>query len=132
VCYPRTQEGHHRLGPDGKPLPSAADDALLADSLIGHQLELKRQISTWLKDGETLRTMSRGFHLSLSMEQVESLLQALNDIRVASWVELGRPDSAVSATETLDEHTTPHLLAMEVTGHFQMVLIASLEAPNSD
>jgi hypothetical protein len=43
---------------------------------------------------------------------------------VGSWVALGSPEGRV---QTVDEKTAPYLWAMEMSGFFQMNLLAAVE-----
>jgi hypothetical protein len=63
------------------------------------------------------------WRLVLSPADVEWLLQILNDIRVGSWLMLGSPEEEL---EVLSEKNAPHLLAMHMSGHFQMELLEAL------
>ena len=57
---------------------------------------------------------------------MEWLLQALNDIRVGSWLALGSPDGPVEILAALTDKTAPDFWAMEISGHFQAVLLAAV------
>jgi hypothetical protein len=66
--------------------------------------------------------------LSLKISEAEWLLQVLNDIRVGSWLRLGSPDRTEEFMAALSEQTAPYFWAMEVSGHFQMVLVHALSS----
>jgi len=64
-----------------------------------------------------------GFHLRLSVAQMDWLLQVLNEVRVGLWVKAGRPEQPRSMV--LGGHLEP-ALTMELCAHFQMVLLGAL------
>jgi hypothetical protein len=125
--FPLLPAAHQRLSkaPDA---PKAAEhQKLLEEALTAHRQEVKRQVLALLEknlhpiEGET------GFRLSLEGHQVECLLQAVNDVRVGSWVRLGSPDPKATAKMELNAENAPCFWAMEVCGFFESVLLSAVE-----
>ena len=56
--------------------------------------------------------------------EVEWLLQVLNDVRVGSWLALGEPERGQEPAVTAQN--ARYLLALELCGLFQSVLLAAL------
>lgn len=127
--YPLVPAAHHSLSKDGK--GPAADDnqRLLEEALADQRRENRRQVLAMLSEPQRFIETKSGFELALAPEQIEWLLQVLNDVRVGSWLALGEPEQG-EAPE-LTEENAKYLLAMELCGLFESVLLAALGVSES-
>lgn len=122
--YPRIPPAHHRLSKSAKIPDQEASQRLLDEALAEQRTETKKQLQTLLADPRRFQKTAAGARLCLTPAEVEWLLQVLNDIRVGSWVMLGSPGEKF---QPLNERTTPHVWAMEMSGYFQSQLLQVLE-----
>jgi hypothetical protein len=123
--YPCVPAAHARLTLKA-PLPDAeANQLLLEEALVAHRETVRRQLVLMFEDPAKFRQQTKKAILRLSEGEVEFLLQALNDIRVGSWIQLGNPEWLPDPSET-DERGAPHAWAMHVVGHFQSQLLNGL------
>ena len=80
-------------------------------------------------DPAQLKETSRGLELTLAPTQMEWLLQVLNDVRVGSWLTLGKPEEGEAPV--FKERAGIYWVAMEVCGIYQSVLLSALGAEQS-
>lgn len=120
--YPRIPPAHHKLSKNSKLDPSSQH--LLDEALAEQRSEHRRQVSALVTQAGRWKEHQSGWRLMLAPSELEWLLQVLNDIRVGSWVLVGCPEKQV---QVIDEHTAPHLWAMEIAGSFEMALLHVLE-----
>lgn len=123
ALYPLVPASHHRLTKN--PAAQSTDNQhLLAEALAERRTLHRRQLTAWLAAPGRFEQRSNGIHLTIPVADLELLLQALNDVRVGSWLALGEPD------ETQPPEITPenfrYAVALEVAGAFQSVLLAAL------
>ena len=121
--YPLIPASHHQLS---KSAHRPEDQQLLEESLAAQRKKNRQRIQTLLRAKSRFEENAHGFRLSLSSAQMDWLLQALNDVRVGSWLILGSPESPEETFAVLNEKTAPYFWAMEVAGDFQMTLIKAL------
>ena len=119
--YPVIPAAHQRLSKsEDRPEDQKLLDAALAEQRAHNKKQLLVMMSSLFRKGKT------GWRFTVSAAQMEWLLQALNDIRVGSWLALGSPDGPVEILAALNDKTAPDFWAMEVSGHFQAVLLAAV------
>lgn len=131
ALYPLVPVAHHRLAGPDSPAHSDENQRLLEESLAEQRQENRRQVRALLNQPQRFRATPDGFQLALAPADVEWLLQVLNDVRVGSWLALGEPESGEEPK--LTEQNAGSLLALEVCGRFQSLLLAALgvrEAPD--
>lgn len=104
-----------------------------ANELLAEAMRDKRQeLSTWLSqrlhEGGLLNAKGKEWRLVLESDDVENLLQVLNELRVSSWVKLGKPQDldAVSPSAEAAFAAAPLHALMMLAGQFQMVLVQAL------
>lgn len=124
-CVPPAHQPASRTGAVPEPEET---QRLLDEALAEQRAENRQLLQGLLADPQRYQVTTTGCRLTLSPGDLEWLLQILNDIRVGSWVQLGAPEEKL---ESLDETTAPHYWAMEMSGLFQMQLLAALEHPES-
>jgi hypothetical protein len=121
--YPRIPAAHHRLSRSEE---RPEDQQLLESALAAQRQELQKHVRALLRNKNTFCDQPPGCLLSLKAGEMEWLLQALNDVRVGSWLALGSPDNLPQAGAALTQKTAPHFLAMEIAGHFQMAFLTAM------
>jgi len=125
--YPCIPPAHQPLSKSGKLPQAESNQHLLDEALAEQRAENRRQISVFLSDPQRIVPVDKptddGFRLSLSPAEIEWLLQILNDVRVGSWIQLGSPEEPKLV---LNAKTMQQVWAMEVSGHFQMQLLAAV------
>lgn len=102
------------------------DQQLLEESLNEQRKQNRLEIQKMLKAKSRFRENKKGFRFSLKAEQVESLLQVLNDLRVGSWLMLGSPDGLEQTIAALDENNTQYFWTMELATEFQVALLNAM------
>jgi hypothetical protein len=121
--YPLVPDSHHRLS---RQTAVSVDEnqRLLEQSLAEQRGENRRQVLALLNEPGRFRETQTGFELTLTPAETEWLLQVLNDVRVGSWLALGEPEP--DEEPEVNEENAKYLLAMELCGLFQSVLLAAL------
>lgn len=124
--YP-LQSGHAaRLSHETGPRWEEANQ-LLAEASKEQKTELAAWVARRLTEGEAFVASGASWRLVLEGGDVERLLQVLNELRIGSWIKLGRPEDldAVDPDDTAVAMAPLHWLLV-LTGQFQMVLIHAL------
>ncbi len=120
AAYPRSSQA-----PD--PAERADSQKLLEEALATQRQENKMQLHALLNEPKRFQETRDGYRLTLSIQQVEWLLQVLNDVRVGSWLKAGSPDEKKGKPIKINLNTASCLWAMEVCGAFQMALLDALD-----
>lgn len=121
--YPLLNPDYHRLSqkPDPRIGPG---QKMLEDAMSEQHRRIKSEISAMM---EPLQEKHPGqISLRLDGGQLERFLRALNDVRVGSWVRLGKPDIENRAALQMDENNAPFFQVMEVSGYFEMEILEAL------
>ena len=121
--YPLLNPDYHRLShqPDSRLVPG---QKMLEDAMAAQHSRIKdeiRAITDQLQEKHPDQ-----ISLRLDGEQLERFLRALNDVRVGSWVRLGKPDTEHRESFQIDENNAPFFQAMEVSGYFEMEVLEAL------
>lgn len=125
--YPLLNPDHHRLTKGrSKTKELVESQALLVEAMTEQKAAGKKAVTEFLRD-ENWPRVSHAFHLTLIAEEMEWFLQVLNDVRVGSWVKLGKPDPEHGIQPELKMENLTYLRAMELSGLFQSVLLAALK-----
>jgi hypothetical protein len=122
--YPLVPAAHHRLSRNGQGAAADENQRLLDEALAEQRAENRRRIQAMLNAPHRFREAQAGFELTLAPAEVEWLLQVLNDVRVGSWLALGEPEP--DETPALTEQNAKYVLAMELCGLFESVLLSAL------
>ena len=120
--YPCITTSRHS-GPAGGPDSS---QNLLEEYLSEQRLENKQRLRAFLASRGQFEMTDKAWHFSVSIAELEWLLQILNDVRVGSWMLLGSPDKELE-WESLEQPTARHFWAMEAAGHFEMQILFALK-----
>jgi hypothetical protein len=119
--YPLVPASHHRLTKAAA--QSDENQRLLEESLAEQRTENRRHVEALLNTPGRWKPSGKKFLLKVQFAEMEWLLQALNDVRVGSWIALGEPD------DTKPPQLTPenfrYLVTMEVCGAFESLLLAA-------
>lgn len=124
--YPLIPETHQRLTRSGDSV-SEDNQEMLREALAEQRKENKRQLDTMLAEPDRFKRVKSGFHLTLSGEQIEWLLQVVNDIRVGSWILLGEPDETHGGEMVLSEQNLQYFWSMELAGQFEAFLLRAVD-----
>ncbi|MGE4179381.1 MAG: hypothetical protein AB7J34_06110 [Limisphaerales bacterium] len=124
--YPIQSEATQRLSKGADPRLEEADK-WLAEARKEQRSELSGWLSRRLCQGAAFVPAGSGWKLVLDGADVERLLQVLNELRVGSWLKLGRPeDLDFLAPDDEAIALAPLHGLMLLTGEFEMVLIRAM------
>jgi hypothetical protein len=90
--YPLLAPEHFRLTRSSESDLKPEDQQLLTESITTTQQDHRKRVRRLLAEPRWTIRPKQGIRLTLSLDEVELLLQVLNDVRVGSWVRLGCPD----------------------------------------
>ncbi len=113
-----------RRTPDRMPSAAAAD---LAAALAARRREALEAARGWL--AEAGRWEPAGDDLlrwRLGIDEADTLLRIVNQLRMAAWERLGCPDFEHGEVPAIDETTLPSLWMLQVTDRLLGVLIAAV------
>lgn len=114
----------------GKLPRGAADDFVAAvqkSQLAGREF-LRR---VFQPDGDHLQASAaeaKGYGLTLTRPEMERLLQALNDIKLAHWEALGYPEGGAHSEDEVPPEGLPSVLIMDLINQVQMLLLSAISA----
>jgi len=124
--YPLLDSSHHQIS---KSSDTEADQQLLEESMAEQRSDHKTKLDHFLRDAGRFAEDSPGlFRFTLSPDQAQWLLQVLNELRVGSWIKLGRPDLTLARQRPLNKQDSRHVMTMEISGYFQMALLEAFDA----
>ena len=88
------------------------------------QQEHKKKLGQLFSNKQRLfKDGKHGVLLTLTGEQMEWMLRVLNEIRVGSWVRLGRPEMDTARKTHPTGAQARLFMAMELSGYFQSTLL---------
>jgi hypothetical protein len=125
--YPMLDSGFHQISRGERP-QKKAEQQWLEEAMAEQRKEHKKKLDQFFGDeGRFFKMAKSEVRLTLNPEQMEWMLRVLNEIRVGSWVQLGRPElHAVRKTGATSQHASS-VAAMELSGYFQMVLLEAFQ-----
>jgi hypothetical protein len=123
--YPMLEASFQPLSKNPTPAVANADPEL-KEALAAQKEENKKFLAKLFGEGSGFTAIGKDFHLQLSAEQVEMLLQVLNDIRVGCWRNLGSPDYHKEHALAPTEENLRQLQVMELCGLFEGQLLEAL------
>lgn len=118
--YPLVPAAHYRLSKSRQIPKPDENQQLLEESLAAQRKENRKQIENLLNDANRFTETESGSRASFSRVEVECLLQALNDVRVGSWLGLGSPAEPMVIQQGMSPETARQLLIMDAAGFFEM------------
>lgn len=116
------QAGSAKPGPEH----DAECERLLREALAEQRAINKKRVETWLCDPGRFTKSEDGLCFTLERTDAEWFLQALNDVRVGMWLNLGQPESGQIDDENVTPEQMPLWIAMEMAGYFQMNVLEAL------
>jgi hypothetical protein len=121
--YPMLRAGYHKLSRNPKTTGHAAQDWL--DEVMEQQRqEHKKRLAQFFANDQRFFKESPGeLRFTLTGEQMEWMLRVLNEIRVGSWVRLGRPEMETARKLRMTSAQSRLFAAMELSGYFQSNLL---------
>jgi hypothetical protein len=127
--YPLIPPSYHRLsrGTDGT--RATPDQQLLDDAVATQKAENRRRWQVALREPGRFRPAGPDHVLRLGAEELEWFLQLLNDIRVGSWLKLGRPGPGQDLPADPSRADLRHAVAMQFCGFLQSQLLQALHPP---
>ena len=121
--YPMLDGDYHRLSR----APQAAGDAeqeWLEEAMNQQRIEHRKRLELFFKhDQRFFKNGAEHLRLTLTAEQMEWLLRVLNDVRVGSWVRLGRPEMESCRMLAQNEQKARYVASMELSGYFVSALL---------
>ena len=125
--YPILDASYHQFS-KGKESVNQAEQKLLEEEMAAQRKDHKKKLDQFL-DGEQrfLLESPDTFRFTITPEQSEWLLQVLNEVRVGSWVRLGRPEMEAARKLVLKKDKAIYFAAMEMSGYFQMALLEAFK-----
>lgn len=124
--YPMLPADYHRITRQADAQPLAGAQELLEQSMASREAEQKRYLAEFLGRRDRLHRHGTEFHVRLTADDMERLLQLLNDVRVGSWVRLGCRADPDEGSETADTREALLREAMRVCAWMQMLLLEAL------
>ena len=121
--YPLLDPGYHQLSRHSKTAANAEQEWLEEAMAQQRQDHKKRLDQFFNNEARYFRDDKDDQRFAVSREQMEWLLRVLNEIRVGSWVRLGRPEMEAARKVRLTTEQTRFLASMELSGYFQSVLL---------
>ena len=126
--YPLIPPTYSRFGQTAQGKPDETQ-RLLEETLAAQRAENRKAVHAMLNAPARFRQTEHGFQFTLTAAELEWLLQVFNDIRVGSWIALGSPEEDEEPEP--DETNAGYILAQEVCGHIETVLLAATGEPES-
>ena len=100
-----------------------ADTELLRTNLEDLTATNQKRLHEWLHNPATFTQSGDHGNLTIQASDRDWLLQILNDLRVGSWQQLGRPDTTAINELELGAKNFRALWCMELTGLLQSFLL---------
>ncbi len=121
--YPVLEADYHQITRNRK-IAAKAEQQLLEDSMAQQRKEHRRKLDQFLAASRRFIPESHDqYRFIVTAEQCEWLLQILNEVRVGSWVKLGRPEMENAPKLAVNQWQARFVAAVEMTGYFQMTLL---------
>jgi len=121
--YPQLPASYHRLSRNPQTTGNA-EQQWLEEAMEKEQQDHQKKLGHFFSNDRRYFKDSQGdFLFSLTGEQMEWLLRVLNEIRVGSWVRLGRPEMDAVRKLRLAGAQARLFSAMELSGYFQTNLL---------
>lgn len=125
--YPLVPSSHHRITRNTEEAKMKSMQTLLEDAMAERRQETNKHLQAMLDDEARFQAAKSGFRFFLNPQQAEWLLEALNDVRVGSWLILGEPDVEKRNPVNPTEINAHYLWAMELCAYFQANVLAALD-----
>lgn len=100
----------------------AESQELLREAMAAQREENRKRVAAFLGENNWEQHGAR-MRVKMTGDEIEWILQVLNDIRVGSWVILGKPDHEKGEMPEVTLDKMPYAGALEVCGYFQMAFL---------
>jgi hypothetical protein len=121
--YPLLDASYHQLSRNPK-TTGKADQEWLEEAMEQQQQDHKKKLGQFFNNDRRFFKDGPGdLRFTLTGEQMEWLLRVLNEIRVGSWVRLGRPEMDTARKTHPTGAQARLFMAMELSGYFQSTLL---------
>ena len=124
-CFPLTPLAHYRIAREADPGQRSGAQPLLEEAMAAHQQTLRQHVQDLLVSGRRFTGDGDKYLLTLQGEEIEWLLQALNDVRIGCWIQMGSP--AEGRPRAMDKIQAGYYLLMETALMFEDVLLHALD-----
>lgn len=124
--YPLIDSSYFELSKSVDPEEIGEDRRLLEETLATEKLETKRWLKSLLVNPDRSDETKIGWVIRLNEEEAERLLQVLNELRVGSWIALGRPDDYSLEGVELNQETAAALYILQISTGFEHQLLMAL------
>jgi hypothetical protein len=125
--FPFIPQSYHRANTRHAQTPDEESAALLEEALQEQRRHAVEWLRTILAKARPIAGTKTAVQLPLDPPELECLLQALNDVRVGSWVRLGSPDPRKAQPKELTPETFRLLQLLGLSERFQMPLLQALQ-----
>lgn len=125
--FPLVNSAHHQITRHAQSPQLDEAQKLLEESLAEQREETRKHLLEMMHAKDRFVPHESGFRLTLDHAEIETLLQALNDVRVGSWIAVGSPNYGEEKDIPLNTLTLRHLWTLEVSGFFQSRILEALE-----
>ncbi len=124
--YPLLDASYHQLSRNPK-TTGQAEQQWLEEAMEQQRQDHKKKLGQLFNNDRRFFKEGKGDLLfTLTGEQMEWMLRVLNEIRVGSWVRLGRPEMDTARQLNLTSEKARFLASMELSGYFQAALLEAL------
>ena len=120
--FPFTKTAPVKISRTDKHPKARERENLLNESLAEHRKELKRSAQDLIHP-DKLKQQEKGWLMTLSLEERETMLQILNDIRVGSWRALGEPEDLHTKAPQPGAQEPVYRSLMDLAGYFECGLL---------
>jgi hypothetical protein len=121
--YPLLDPSYHQLSRKPK-TTGRADQEWLEEAMDQQRQDHKKKLGQLFRNPQGFfKPAHHGQHFVLTGEQIEWMLRVLNEIRVGSWVRLGRPELEAVRQLKLTPEQGRLVASMELSGYFQAALL---------
>jgi hypothetical protein len=121
--YPVLESTHHQLSRNPRSVRASAQN-WLEETMAQQKREHKEKLAHFFdNDHRFFKDETGDLRFVLSGEQLDWLLRVLNEIRVGSWVRLGRPEMGAGRRLSSNYDLAQYVAAMELSGYFESALL---------
>jgi hypothetical protein len=124
--YPLLNPDYHQITRPGASSEIVESEQLLREAMAEQRESSKKAVADFLDDGNWAARPNARLQVTMTPVQMQWLLQVLNDVRVGSWVKLGKPDAQSGDKLNVTIGDLPYAGALELSGYFQMVLLQAM------
>ncbi len=125
--FPLIPPTHHKLSRGSPAQEQAENERLLLQAMAAAKQEQKSRVGRLVSSRDRFVAQGSNWRITFTREEMEWLLQVLNDVRVGSWLRLGCPDPDQGREPRVTAANAPFLFVLELSGHFQVLLLEALE-----